>query len=241
MNSVFENSPVPRYAQLAGLLRQRIARGVWHVGQKLPSLEELVGEFNVARVTVRQAVALLTQEGLLSPQQGRGTFVTAKPGQDRSLRLETSLRDLAEAYRSDSPQLTLLEEAGALPALQASDGLAAPAYQFMRRVHARAGEPYCVLSIYLDARVFSLAPQRFRTETVIPVMLDLPQVKIAKARQTLHIASADVEVARQLGIAVNAPVAEVRRLCHSADGTLLYLGEVTYRGDYIHFEMALTT
>ena len=66
-------------------------------------------------------------------------------------------------------------------------------------------------------------------------------MKIAKARQTLRIASADVEVARQLGIAVNAPVAEVRRLCHSADGTLIYLGEVTYRGDYIHFEMDLIT
>lgn len=241
MNSVFENSPLPRYAQLADLLRQRITRGVWAVGQKMPSLEELVGEFNVARVTVRQAVAILAREGLLSPQQGRGTFVTGKPEHDRSLRLETSLRSLADAYRNDSPQLTILEEAGAMPALQPGDGLAAPKYHFMRRVHARDGQPYCVISIYLDQRVFRLAPRRFRTETVVPVMLDLPSVKIAKARQTLRIASADVEVARQLGIAVNAPVAEVRRLCHSADGTLTYLGEVTYRGDYIHFEMDLIT
>ena len=38
-----------------------------------------------------------------------------------------------------------------------------------------------------------------------------------------------------------APVAEVRRVCAAADGTVLYVGEVTYRGDYIHFEMDLKT
>jgi len=236
---VFHDSPVPRYAQLAELLRQRIARGVWAQGHKVPSLEALVAEFQVARVTVRQAVDLLAREGLLSPQRGRGTFVTGQPGQDRALRLETSLRGLADAYRHDKPQLTLIEEAGAVPPLRAGDGSVAPKYQFMRRVHSRNGEPYCVISIYLDSRVFRLAPRRFRSETVVPVLLDLPAVTIARARQTLHIASADVEVARQLGIAVNAPVAEVRRVCNAPDGSVLYLGEVTYRGDYIHFEMDL--
>jgi GntR family transcriptional regulator len=93
---LFRDSPVPRYAQLADLLRQRIARGVWAQGEQLPTLEELVREFEVARVTVRQAVNLLARDGLLSPQQGRGTFVTGRPAQDRWLRLETSLRELAE-------------------------------------------------------------------------------------------------------------------------------------------------
>ena len=48
-----------------------------------------------------------------------------------------------------------------------------------------------------------------------------------------------MEVAGHLNIAMGAPVAEVRRVCCAADGTVLYLGEVTYRGDYIHFEMDL--
>lgn len=236
---LFRDSPVPRYAQLAGLLRQRIARGVWMQGQKLPSLEALVREFDVARVTVRQAVDLLARDGILSPQQGRGTFVTGQPRQDRWLRLETSLHDLADVYRDDKPKLTLIEEAAATPPLQAKDGKPAPRYHFMRRVHSRNGEAYCVISIYLDERVFRMAPKRFRRETVVPVLLDLPKVKIARARQTLAISTADVEVAGHLDIAVNAPVAEVRRVCTAADGTVLYLGEVTYRGDYIHFEMDL--
>ena len=77
MHDTFSHSPVPRYAQLADLLRQRIARGVWKKGEKLPSLDELMAEFGVARVTVRQAVERLTRESLVSPQRGRGTFVTA--------------------------------------------------------------------------------------------------------------------------------------------------------------------
>lgn len=237
---VFRDSPVPRYAQLADLFRHRIVRGVWGQGSKLPSLDELVREFDVARVTVRQAVELLAREGLLSAQQGRGTFVTGEPsGRLRSLRLETTLRDLADAYRGDKPELTLVEEADAAPVLRPQDGEPAPRYRFMRRVHSRDGEPYCVISIYLDDRVFRLAPRRFRRETVVPVLLELDAVHIAQARQTLAIGSADVEVAGYLRVAVNSPVAEVRRVCRAPDGTVIYLGEVTYRGDYIHFEMDL--
>src|SRR4051812_38071752 len=71
----FLKSAVPRYLQLADLLRQRIARGTWPRDHRLPSLEMLMVEFGVARVTVRQAIDVLAREGLLSPQQGRGTFV----------------------------------------------------------------------------------------------------------------------------------------------------------------------
>ncbi|HPU51475.1 MAG TPA: GntR family transcriptional regulator [Burkholderiaceae bacterium] len=239
MSTLFERSPVPRYAQLAELLRQRLARGVWTIGQKLPSLDELVREFGVARVTVRQAVELLAREGLLSPQAGRGTFVTASPTQERWLKLETSLRALADVYRQDKPELTLIEEAAAMPPLGPADGDAAPVYHFMRRVHTSAGEPYCVISIYLDNRVFRMAPARFRRETVIPVLLELPKVKISQARQSVTIATADVEVAQHLNVPLNSPVALVRRVFVAPDGSVLYLGEVTYRGDYIHFEMDL--
>lgn len=237
--SIFGNSPVPRYAQLADLLRQRIARGVWAKGQKLPSLEELVLEFGVARVTVRQAVELLSRDGLLSPQPGRGTFVTAVPSRSRWLKLETSLKALADVYRNDKPKLTLIEEATANPPLLEDDGTPAPRYRFMRRVHSTGDEAYSLISLYLDDRVFRMAPARFRKETVIPVLLELPKVKVARARQTVTISTADVEVARYLEVPLNSPVALVRRVFTAADGTVLYLGEVTYRGDYIHFEMDL--
>jgi GntR family transcriptional regulator len=188
---------------------------------------------------VRQAIDILTREGILLPQRGRGTFVTEQLQADRTLILETSLRGLADAYRNDKPELTLLEESGVQPTISQVDGLAAPAYHFMRRVHSRDAQAYSVASIFIDQRAFRLAPKRFRQETVVPVLVDLPNVVIASARQTLRISTADVEMAQLLLVPVNSPVAEVRRVFLSPDGTVLYLGQITYRGDFIQFEMQL--
>ena len=237
--ALYRGSPMPRYAQLADVFRQRIARNQWPPGTKLPALEALMREFGVARVTVRQAMERLARDSLVLAQRGRGTFVTGQPIRDKRLLLETSLQALADVYRDDTPNLTLIEEAAASPRLFPRDGTPAPRYRFMRRVHSRNGEAYCVISIYLDERVFRMAPGRFRRETVVPVLLDLPRVKIVHAWQTLEIGTADVTVARHLGIHVNAPVAEVRRVCQAKDETVIYLAEVTYRGDYIHLEMDL--
>jgi GntR family transcriptional regulator len=239
LHKLFGDSPIPRYVQLADLLRGRISRGQWRAGDRLPTLDALTREFDVARVTVRQAVEVLSREGIVSPQQGRGTFITAIPPRSRGLRLQTSLAELAEVYRDDRPELTLIEEAAAIPALEPGDGTAAPRYHFMRRVHSRDGVSYCVISIYLDHRVFRMAPARFRRETVIPVLLELPRVTITKASQTLAIGAADVEAATHLGVPVNSPVAEVRRVCRDEEGTVIYLGLVTYRGDYVRLEMDL--
>ncbi|MGH6611364.1 MAG: GntR family transcriptional regulator, partial [Burkholderiaceae bacterium] len=216
MHPALRESRIPRYVQLADLFRQRVARGVWVPGQKLPSLDELVREFDVARVTVRQAVDLLARDGVLSPQQGRGTFVTGSAAEQRWLRVETTLDDLIEVYRDTKPQLLNISESAAMPPLSELDGKPASKYFYMRRVHSYEQRPYCVISIYLDDRVFRKAPQRFRKQVVIPILASLPGLKIARARQTLVISTADVEVAEHLKIPVNSPVAEVRRVFTTA-------------------------
>lgn len=212
---------------------------MWAPGHALPTIEQLTREFDVARVTVRQAINLLAREGLVSPERGRGTYVNSVPHRSPPLRLGMTLHDLADVYRNDKPQLTLIEQSSAMPRLTAEDGHAAPSYHFMRRVHSRDGERYCVISIYIDQRIFRKASARFRRETIIPVLLDIPGVEIARASQTIAIGTADMDVAGHLGVKVNTPVAEVRRVCVAPDGTVIYLGEVTYRGDYIRLEMDL--
>ena len=237
---IFGNTPIPRYLQLADLLRHRVEKGQWPVGSTLPSIEQLMSEFDVARVTVRQAISLLTGEGLLSPQRGRGTFVTAAgAGAKRQLRVETTLGDLVEMYEGDKPHHDTLEEGERMPRLRASDGRPAPAYVYMRRIHSRDDEAYCVISIFIDKQVFRRAPSRFRKELALPVLTSLPGLKIASARQTLNISKADVETARLLDIPLNSPMADVRRVLCGRDGGIIYVAEISYRGDYIHLEMDL--
>tara|TARA_R110000868_G_scaffold49618_1_gene159776 strand:+ start:2127 stop:2849 length:723 start_codon:yes stop_codon:yes gene_type:complete len=236
---MFRNTHIPRYVQLADVMRSRIRRGQWKPNDILPSIEDLMAEFGTARVTVRQATRMLSDEGLLSPQRGRGTFVTQAAGRNRKLVVETTLDDLVEMYRGDMPDLSNVDETELQPVLTENDGIAAPRYTHMRRVHSRDGEPYCVVSIFLDDRVFALAPDRFRTEVVLPLITSLPGVDITGARQTLSIASAEMEVARSLDIPLGSPVADVRRVLLGPDKTVLYLGEATYRGDYIRLDMDL--
>jgi GntR family transcriptional regulator len=239
MSSPFDDSPIPRYIQLADLMRQRIARGIWTRDQRLPSLDHFTEEFGVAKVTVRQAIDLLAREGLVSPQQGRGTFVSGAPRTDRIINVVTTLAELARVYEDTKPIIVNIEESVASAPLREAEGLPAPGYAFMRRVHVRDERPYCVINIYLDERIFRRAPEKFRCETVIPLLRKMKGVAIHSAHQVLTIGSADPDVARHLQIPVNAPVAEVRRIFKDADGTVIYLADVTYRGDAIRLEMDL--
>jgi GntR family transcriptional regulator len=63
------------YQQLAAILRGRIADGTYPAGRRLPPLIALEEEFGLSSMTVRRAVAVLADEGLVRTVPGRGTFV----------------------------------------------------------------------------------------------------------------------------------------------------------------------
>ncbi|MDB9305884.1 phosphonate metabolism transcriptional regulator PhnF [Nodularia spumigena CS-591/12] len=69
---------MPIYIQIADQLRQNIHQGVYQIGEQLPTETKLAEQFAVNRHTLRQAIALLKNEGLLRIDRGRGTFVAAK-------------------------------------------------------------------------------------------------------------------------------------------------------------------
>jgi GntR family transcriptional regulator len=70
---------VPRYAQLAAILRARIEAGDLAPGRRIPSMTTLQQEYGVSRITIRHAVDLLVEEGLVRTVRGLGTFVS-RPG-----------------------------------------------------------------------------------------------------------------------------------------------------------------
>ena len=236
---LISDSHVPKYAQIADVFRQRIARGIWARGLRLPANELLAAEFGVSRVTIRQAVELLARDGIIEAQQGRGTFITGTPKQDRWLKVETTLCELAEVYRDTSPEVINISESRTDAPLHAEDGKPAARYVFMRRVHSRDSRPYCVISIYLDERIFRKHPKRFRKDPVIPILIDMRDPAISSARQTLTIGTADLEAAKLLHVPLNSPVAEVRRVFTTTDRTVIDLGEVTSRGDFVRIDMDL--
>lgn len=75
------SSFVPLYYQLQELVKEQIESGAWRPGDRLPSEPELARRYAVSRVVVRQALAILQDDGQIVRVQGRGTFV-AEPKLD---------------------------------------------------------------------------------------------------------------------------------------------------------------
>ncbi|HEY0879286.1 MAG TPA: UTRA domain-containing protein, partial [Zeimonas sp.] len=76
-------------------------------------------------------------------------------------------------------------------------------------------------------------------QLVIPLLRTMPGVTIARARQRLTIGTADVDEAEHLRVPVNSPIARVRRVFNAPDDTVIYLAEVTYRGDFVRLDMEM--
>ena len=68
----------PKYLRIHGLLRDRITSGQWPPGIPLPAQRDLAGEFGVSIMTLRQALQLLADDGLIDTRHGRGTFVASR-------------------------------------------------------------------------------------------------------------------------------------------------------------------
>jgi GntR family transcriptional regulator len=65
----------PAYAQLAAILRRQIAGGVYPPGEKIPSEPSISKQYGISIMTVRQAIGVLTEQGLIERVRGSGTFV----------------------------------------------------------------------------------------------------------------------------------------------------------------------
>ena len=235
----YKRSRIPLYLQVAATLRRRIENGHWESGQKMSTLEELETEFQVARVTVRQAVELLQREGLVQRRQGKGTFVTGDVEDRRWLRLETDWESLVSIIKDNVPRFIDADDAPPAPRLAEGDGRLAGAYQYLRSVQTKDGEPYAIASVHLARELYDRAPDDFRSHTALPVLTSLDGVRIGRAHQTLVISAADTVAASLLELPLNAPTAEAHCVVVDDEGVAIYVADIVYRGDRVKLDIDL--
>ncbi len=233
-------SPVARYIQLATLFRNRIVSGEWPVGGRIPNVDELAAEFAVARGTMREALGLLEQEGLLERMRAKGTFVRNAPADGHPHKLAIDWQSLISAHEGAKIEVLEQRVVTDLPSSDRIKGKPAPKYQMMRRLHLRQGRPYLIARFYLEYELFKQGPPlQFRRLPTLPILHRIAGARIAKAWQTLTIGMADVEIASLLKMPLNAPVAKVDRVAVDAGGVILYAGHGVYRGDSLSLEIEL--
>ena len=90
---ILQNSEIPIYKQIAAQFRDDIMNGVIREGEYLPSIRGLARDLKISVITTLKAYESLTEEGLISPVQGKGYVVNP---QDREMVKEQHLRMLEQ-------------------------------------------------------------------------------------------------------------------------------------------------
>jgi GntR family transcriptional regulator len=80
-------SGIPIYIQLVDRIKQMVASGQLRPGQQLPTMRQLAADLRINYNTVGRAYALLSEDGVISTQQGRGTFVASRLSEEQIHRM----------------------------------------------------------------------------------------------------------------------------------------------------------
>jgi GntR family transcriptional regulator len=224
----FDRSRVPLYVQLASVMRQRIETGHWGEGEKISTIEALESEFGVARVTVRQAIEMLREEGLLDAQQGRGTFVSGKPKDKHWLNLANDFESIVDSLKNNVIKRVHVQESADPPELKKGEGQLASSYAFLRSVQYNNDEPFSVVNLYLARHIFNKDRKRFMHTAALSKIIEMEDISIGHAYQVVTIGVADPETAELLKIGLGEPTADCRLVLVDSDGIAIYVANIHY-------------
>ena len=232
--------PVTLYAQLASILRDRVMNGLWKPGDEIPTLAQLVEEFSVARVTVRQAVQMLVQEGLLSSHRGRGTFVTAG-----AVRSGAPLYSSTGSIDGDETNYTIKvlsrEEVDSLPPYFSGPGAGAGKYMRVRKVDSGNGAPSCLADNFVASSLYRTFPAGSDgTVKLSRLVRDHARPRLASGHERVAVGAATYEEADHLQTSIGSPVARVERVLLMPGAKVAYFGRVIYRGDRFGIERSIS-
>jgi GntR family transcriptional regulator len=234
-----DKSGATRYMQLASVLKHEITGGKWPVGRQLPTVETISKSYGIAKITVRQAFAVLVQDGLIVSERGRGTYVRrVDPKPDASLR--SAINDTVAVSGILGIQIIEKHQRLALPPNLSGDGIVDQEYTLVRKLHLHNGAPFCLVEFYVAARVFRQFPQGAeKKHKIAHLVRQVRGLKLGSFHQTVTVEPADYELARLLGYSFSAPVAKIRRVTCDAGNRIVTAGFSWYRGDRFILDMQL--
>lgn len=156
----------PLYQQLRAVLLNQIANGEYHLGDRLPTEQDMAEQFGLSRVTVRLALEALEHEGIVERKRAKGTFLRALPAtyrRDRLLRRRVELDQLIATAATRSGHV--LRHGQARPPLVVSEELgldAAAETGFFVKVFTDTRGPRCAVKRYVAPAIAPLVTARVR-------------------------------------------------------------------------------
>ncbi|MGH2873603.1 MAG: GntR family transcriptional regulator [Solirubrobacteraceae bacterium] len=230
------SSSAPTYAQIEARLTALIAEGALRVGDRLPPERLIASSLGVSRVTVRQALSLLAQQGLVERGVGRGTFVASR-------RVEHDLRRVAGfteqmARQNLAPGALILSARQTRPILAVAQALlidtAAPVYRIQR---VRFGDRVALTleDSWIPARIFPGLLAHDLRGSIFALMRDAYDLEPVHAVEHLSAIAARRHEAEALEIEPGSPLVLVERTTYAHDEIPVEHARDVHRGDRASF------
>ena len=226
----------PKYERLAEALQERVQ--AMPPDHSLPTERELLEEYGVSRATVRQAIRLLVQRGLVYNIQGSGTYVANPAVVSKTLHLTSFSEDMRQRGLEPSSEILRHETVVAPADIAAKLQVAADARLVsIGRLRLADAVPMALENAFL---VSTLVDE----EDIDPTGSIYEQLQQAglvpwRAAQTIGAVNLDVHQARRLDQAVGAAALRVERVSYTKRGEPFEYAETVYRGDRYNFDIVV--
>ena len=236
------NSPIPYYVQVIEVLKDRISRGEWHVGDQLPGEQVLCEMFEVSRTVIRQALLSLTQEGLIVRRKGRGTFVAEpKISENLAQQLTGFYEDMVN--QGYTPVSQVLKQQ-AIPAsakvagyLEIPRGTEVIEIERLRFVQ---DEPLVLVTTYLPQRMCpDLLDMDLTHHSLYALLHEHCGLTIARGRRILQAVQANEYEAGLLNVKKSFPLIMLDSVSYLNTGTPIEYYHALHRSDRLRFEVDL--
>jgi GntR family transcriptional regulator len=230
-----------RYAALAAALRARIVAGEWPPGSAMPSEQTLAAEHGVALGTLRRALDLLAEQGLVERVHGRGTFVRQGLSGAPMLRFFRFGAGSAEAPRSQ----ILAREALAAPAEVARVLGCGPGEQALRlqRLRSVAGAPVLHEDIWLPLPLFAPLAEGDTAgwgDLLYPLFAERCGVHVQRAVDTIGFGNLAASQAQALRLPAGHPCARVQRQAFDLAGRCVEWRTTLGDAHAFHYTVSIT-
>jgi GntR family transcriptional regulator len=244
-SSEFVTKKIPLYYQLENILREKIVSGAFAAGSKLPTEIELIRLYGVGRITVRQALAALTKEGLIERKRRRGTFVTERKTRRRpfgeGIDLTGSLDEIIAAETGATFKVIEVNRIDADPQEAELFGLGtgAPLYRVKR---LGLDDKARNLTInYLPAEIGEkLTPEELSAGSLMQTLETRFGLKLKSAAQRITAALADPYIAKLLDVRVGSPMLSIERAVYAGGDAPVEFSQTLSSADLEGYAIRLT-
>lgn len=233
--------PLPLYYQLKELIREQIENGELKPNDRIPSERELSERYEISRMTARQAITELVNEGLLFREQGKGTFVAMPKISQGLLGLTSYTEDMQR--RGLTPGTKLLSFQLMQPTRKIADrlklSLDSRVIQ-MERLRLANDEPMALEISHVPVGLCpGLEQSEVEGQSLYRILETKYQIHLAYASETLEPAMPSTPEAELLSIAPTVPLLLIERITYTHDGTPVEFVKSLYRGDRYKFYVEL--